>query len=116
MFGSKKGRIAAGVLAAGALIALSACSSGGGGAFNTSSSGSGSSSDSITVGSAAFGAQNPLWVAQWGTSSPTLPTGWSDYTFWQYTATGTVGGIDADTDESVFPGNHAALVRFADEE
>ncbi|MBO1738330.1 ABC transporter substrate-binding protein [Leifsonia sp. TF02-11] len=54
MFGSTKGRIAAGVLAAGALLALSACSSGGGGAFNTSGSSS-SSSDSVTVGSAAFG-------------------------------------------------------------
>jgi osmoprotectant transport system substrate-binding protein len=54
MFGSTKARIAAGVLAAGALIALSACSSGGGGAFNTSGSSS-SSGDSITVGSAAFG-------------------------------------------------------------
>lgn len=53
MFGSRKGRLAAGVLAAGALLALSACSSGGGGAFNTSSSSS--SSDSVTVGSAAFG-------------------------------------------------------------
>ncbi|KQR54653.1 glycine/betaine ABC transporter [Leifsonia sp. Leaf336] len=53
MFGSKKGRIAAGVIAAGALLALSACSSGGGGAFSTS--GSSSSSDSVTIGSAAFG-------------------------------------------------------------
>ncbi|WP_426624098.1 ABC transporter substrate-binding protein [Leifsonia sp. McL0607] len=53
MFGSTKGRIAAGVLAAGALLALSACSSGGGGAFSTS--GSSSSSDSVTIGSAAFG-------------------------------------------------------------
>ncbi len=53
MFGSKKGRIAAGVVAAGALLALSACSSGGGGAFSTS--GSSSSSDSVTIGSAAFG-------------------------------------------------------------
>jgi osmoprotectant transport system substrate-binding protein len=41
------------VLAAGALLALSACSSGGGGAFSTS--GSSSSSDSVTIGSAAFG-------------------------------------------------------------
>lgn len=53
MFGSQKGRIAAGLLAAGALLALSACSSGGGGAFSTSSSSS--SSDTVTIGSAAFG-------------------------------------------------------------
>ena len=52
MFASKKGRIAAGVLAAGALLALSACSSGSG-AFSTSSATS--ASGTITVGSAAFG-------------------------------------------------------------
>lgn len=52
MFASKKSRLAAGVLAAGALLALSACSSGGG-AFDTGSSSS--SGDTVTVGSAAFG-------------------------------------------------------------
>jgi osmoprotectant transport system substrate-binding protein len=51
MFASKKARILAGVLALGGLVALSACSSGGGGAFDTGSS---SSSDTITVGSANF--------------------------------------------------------------
>ncbi len=55
MFASKKSRIAAGVLAAGALLALSACSSGGG-AFSTGSATSGGGSgDTVTVGSAAFG-------------------------------------------------------------
>ena len=53
MFASTKSRIAAGVLAAGALLALSACSSGGGGAFDTGSASS--SGTSVTVGSAAFG-------------------------------------------------------------
>lgn len=52
MFASKRGRIAAGVLAAGALLALSACSSGGGALGGNSST---SSSDSVTIGSAAFG-------------------------------------------------------------
>ncbi|WP_158864010.1 ABC transporter substrate-binding protein [Leifsonia sp. AG29] len=57
MFRSTKARVAAGVLAAGALLALSACSSGGG-AFSTDSSSSSAGSGSggsITVGSAAFG-------------------------------------------------------------
>jgi osmoprotectant transport system substrate-binding protein len=53
MFASRKGRIAAGVLAAGALLGLSACSSCGGGAFSTESASS--SGDTVTVGSAAFG-------------------------------------------------------------
>lgn len=52
MFASRKGRIAAGALAAGALLTLSACSSGGG-AFSSDSASS--SSDTVTVGSAAFG-------------------------------------------------------------
>ncbi|WP_431221173.1 ABC transporter substrate-binding protein [Leifsonia xyli] len=53
MFASKKSRLAAGVLAAGALLALSACSSGGG-AFSSDKASS-SSGDTVTVGSAAFG-------------------------------------------------------------
>ncbi len=52
MFASRRGRIAAGVLAAGALLALSACSSGG--ALDSSSTSS-SSAGTVTVGSAAFG-------------------------------------------------------------
>jgi GH25 family lysozyme M1 (1,4-beta-N-acetylmuramidase) len=68
------------------------------------------------VGSSAFASDNPMWVAQWSGSSPTLPTGWTDYTFWQYSATGSVSGISGDTDMSRFDGNHAALVRFANDE
>ncbi|MFF1632956.1 ABC transporter substrate-binding protein [Leifsonia sp. NPDC058248] len=52
MFASKRVRIAAGVLAAGAVLALSACSSGGNALGGSTSS---SSSDTVTVGSAAFG-------------------------------------------------------------
>ncbi|WP_431277227.1 ABC transporter substrate-binding protein [Leifsonia poae] len=52
MFTSKRGRIAAGAIAAGALLALSACSSGGGALGGNTSS---SSTDTVTVGSAAFG-------------------------------------------------------------
>ena len=54
MFASKRGRIAAGALAAGALLALSACSSGGG-ALGGNTSSSSSSGGTITIGSAAFG-------------------------------------------------------------
>ncbi len=52
MFASRRGRIGVGVLAAGALLALSACSSGG---ALSSGSTSSSSAGTITVGSAAFG-------------------------------------------------------------
>jgi hypothetical protein len=34
-----------------------------------------------------------LWVANWGVSSPALPPEWRDWTFWQYTDSGTVNGI-----------------------
>ena len=46
-----------------------------------------------TGGSTAFG-QTPAWVPQFGNvASPALPDGWSAWSFWQYTSTGTVSGI-----------------------
>jgi GH25 family lysozyme M1 (1,4-beta-N-acetylmuramidase) len=45
-------------------------------------------------GSTAFG-QIPLWVpAYTNAASPGLPTGWSNWSIWQYTSSGTVNGID----------------------
>jgi GH25 family lysozyme M1 (1,4-beta-N-acetylmuramidase) len=36
----------------------------------------------------------PLWVPDYTSgSSPTLPAGWTNWGFWQYTSTGTVNGI-----------------------
>lgn len=46
-----------------------------------------------TGGSAAF-SQVPLWVPDYSsTGSPSLPAGWTSWTLWQYTSTGTVPGI-----------------------
>ena len=46
-----------------------------------------------TGGSAAF-SQLPLWVPDYSSSgSPSLPAGWTSSTFWQYTSSGTVTGI-----------------------
>jgi GH25 family lysozyme M1 (1,4-beta-N-acetylmuramidase) len=42
--------------------------------------------------STAFGA-DPLWVAAYATSSPPMPSGWPDWTCWQYSSGGTVPGI-----------------------
>lgn len=64
------------------------------------------------VGTGGF-SDNGLWVANYGVSSPSLPTGWSDYTFWQYTSTASISGIDGDADESVFRGDEGDLVDFA---
>lgn len=42
----------------------------------------------------------PLWVAEYGVSSPRVPAGWSTWTFWQHSDGGTVpgvpGGVDLD--------------------
>ena len=54
-----------------------------------------------TGGSSAFGA-DPLWVAGYGTSSPPMPAGWADWTFWQYTSRGSVPGITGHVDVSYF--------------
>ncbi len=56
--------------------------------------------DTCTGGSSAFGS-DPLWVAS-PTTTPTLPSGWPKWTFWQYTSTGTVAGIPGNTDLSYF--------------
>lgn len=45
-----------------------------------------------TGGSGAF-RHLPLWDAAWAVSSPPLPRGWDDWTFWQYRSSGTVPGI-----------------------
>ncbi|WP_300611519.1 GH25 family lysozyme, partial [Trebonia sp.] len=50
--------------------------------------------DTCTGGSTAFGA-DPMWVAAYGFVSPPMPAGWPAYTFWQYTSTGTVPGVDS---------------------
>ena len=67
------------------------------------------------VGSAAFADTNPLWVAHYGASSPNLPEGWAEYTFWQYTGSGSLDGIDGDVDLDTFPGSLDDLIAFADE-
>jgi lysozyme len=57
-------------------------------------------------------AQCPLWVAQYTTAA--APSGipsqvWQDWTFWQYTETGTVGGIDVNVDRERYNGTAEAL-------
>jgi lysozyme len=61
---------------------------------------------------------NPLWVVHWGVTSPqsTLPSGWTQWRFWQYSASATVSGMPgspgaASVDE--FNGSLADLMAFA---
>ncbi len=53
--------------------------------------------DTCTGNSTAFSGY-PLWLASYGVTIPALPTGWGNYTFWQYTSSGTVNGIKGPTD------------------
>ena len=41
---------------------------------------------------------NPLWLASYGVSVPSIPSAWSNLTFWQYSQTGTVSGIGGPAD------------------
>jgi lysozyme len=74
-----------------------------------------SSSFLTSIGSpAGFGAYT-LWVANWQVSCPKLPSPpWSDWTFWQDSATATVNGIPATAvDGDQFNGTLADLQAFA---
>ncbi len=57
--------------------------------------------------------RHPLWTANWVDSCPLVPEPWSEWTFWQYSATGSVAGINADVDRDRFDGDDAALEAFA---
>lgn len=57
-----------------------------------------------------------LWVANYGVSAPTLPAGWNEYKFWQYSDKGRVPGIAAATDLNWFAGSYADLLAYANAE
>ena len=67
--------------------------------------------DTCTAGSTAFGA-DPMWVAAYGFASPPLPAGWTSWTYWQYTSSGTVPGVDSagTTDLDVFDMSLVGLI------
>ena len=48
--------------------------------------------NSCTGDSSAFTA-DPLWIASYGVSVPSIPSAFSNLTFWQYSDSGTVAGI-----------------------
>lgn len=56
-----------------------------------------------TLGTAAFG-RYPLWVAEYGVSAPLLPSGWTHWTFWQHSQSGTVPGVSGAVDLDTFAG------------
>jgi lysozyme len=65
------------------------------------------------VGSKSF-AKYPLWVAHYTSkSAPNLPIGFSDYSFWQYSESGNVGGVTGSVDLDRFNGTVDDLKRLA---
>jgi len=57
-----------------------------------------------TLGTEGFGGY-PLWIAEYGVTSPLLPAGWTSWTFWQSSETGTVPGVTGSTDLDLFQGS-----------
>jgi hypothetical protein len=57
---------------------------------------------------ATFGADHPLWLANWAEEMGPLPAGWREAKFWQYAGWSENGG-----EANVFLGNSEDLVRFA---
>jgi len=65
-----------------------------------------------TGNSAAFTAF-PLWIAEYGVSQPELFGSWPYYSFWQYTNTGSVPGVDGNVDRNWWNGSAEDLQRLA---
>ena len=58
--------------------------------------------------------KNPLWVANYGATSPFLPPDWDTWKFWQYTDRGSVPGVSAArTDLNWFNGSDDELLAYA---
>lgn len=55
-----------------------------------------------------FGAYT-LWVANYQTTCPTMPSGWTDWHFWQHTDSGSVPGVSGNVDADYFNGTLAQL-------
>jgi hypothetical protein len=53
-----------------------------------------------------------MWVAAYGFLRPPMPAGWSVWTLWQYTSSGTVPGVDSPgpTDLDVFSPSVVGLI------
>lgn len=56
---------------------------------------------------------HPLWVANYKTSCPSLPSGFSGWHFWQSSETGKVDGVDGNVDIDWWNGSLAELIEFA---
>jgi lysozyme len=62
-----------------------------------------------SAGASSAFSTNPLWVANWNVTCPTLPTAWSNWLIWQYSDSGSVSGISGPVDLDEFNGSLADL-------
>ena len=59
--------------------------------------------------------QQPLWVSSYrgpAATQPLMPKGWTDWTLWQYTDQGSIGGVSGPVDLSRFNGTVEELLKF----
>jgi lysozyme len=63
--------------------------------------------------SASGSSQYPLWVAHLDVACPNTPALWSDWSLWQYSASGAVPGIVGLVDRDVFNGSSTELEELA---
>jgi lysozyme len=60
------------------------------------------------LGASGFG-RFPLWIANYGVASPTVPEGWPTWTFWQFSESGSVSGIEGPVDLDLYQGTFQDL-------
>lgn len=68
---------------------------------------------SCTGNYSGFWANHPLWIARWSSSVGTLPAGAPYWSFWQYTASGSVSGISGAVDRNHWNGTRDRLIALA---
>lgn len=64
-----------------------------------------------SLGTQQFG-NYPLWIADYGVSTPIVPAGWTRWTFWQYSESGSVSGVTGPVDLDSFQGSLEDLQRL----
>ncbi|GDX82682.1 hypothetical protein LBMAG42_44930 [Deltaproteobacteria bacterium] len=72
----------------------------------------GASAWGTMTGEADF-TEHPLWTANWTSDCPYVADPWTDWTFWQYSSTGSVSGISTAVDLDVFDGNASQLEEWS---
>ena len=57
-------------------------------------------------------ANYPLWIANFGSQTPYVPSAWKDWAFHQFSESGVIAGIASKVDLNQFNGNHDALQKL----